>query len=106
MFSRSRRRTYGHVGMGWTSRSSSKLVNEDEVIRVLRLDDRRSKNAQRRAVDGLWQLAQRVRKRHKEQPLRRVKVGLRYRYSPDVVAQFVDALDESARNVWSTFSDI
>ena len=82
------------------------LLDEDEVIRLLRLDHRRSKNAQRRAVDALWRVAQRVRKRQRQQPLTRVKVGLRYRYSPDVVAQFVDALDETVRNVRSTFSDI
>ena len=68
------------------------LLEEDDVIRRLRLDNRPNRYAQRRALDRLWHFAQRVRKDLKQQPLRRVKVGIRYLYDAETIDEFIAAL--------------
>ena len=73
----------------------SVLIEEDEVIRRLRLDRRPNKYAQRRALDRLWKAAQDVRTDLKKPPLKRVKVGIRYLYSPSMIEEFVEALSVS-----------
>lgn len=70
----------------------SDLIEENEVIRRLKLHRRPSLYAQRRALDRLWKAAQDVRKDLKKPPLKRVKVGVRYLYSPLMLEEFVEAL--------------
>ena len=70
----------------------SSLLYEDEVMRRLKLENRPNVYAQRRALDRLWRVAQRVRKDLNLRPLRRIKVGVRYLYEPSVVEEFIEAL--------------
>ena len=71
---------------------SISLLDEDEVIRRLKLDNRPNKYAQRRALDRLWRVAQNVRKDRKQPPLKRVKVGVRYLYESEMVDEFIETL--------------
>ena len=73
--------------------NSDRLLSEDEVMRRLKLlDGRPNHQAARRALDRLWRLAQAVRRDRKQPPLRRIKVGVRYLYDPDMVEALVEAL--------------
>lgn len=72
--------------------SSNGLLPEDEVIRRLKLESRPNVYAQRRALDRLWQAAQLARKDMKLSPLKRIKVGSRYLYEPEVFEDFLEAL--------------
>ena len=71
---------------------SDSLLEEDEVLRRLKLHRRSSIYAQRRALDRLWKTAQDVRKDLKKPALRRVKVGIRYLYSSSTVEEFIESL--------------
>ena len=71
---------------------SDGLLAEDEVIRRLKLSDRPTRYAQRRALDRLWQRAQLVRKDLRQPPLRRIKVGARYLYNSRVFEDLSEAL--------------
>lgn len=71
---------------------SDTLLEEDEVIRRLKLHRRPSTFAQRRALDRLWKTAQDVRKDLKKPSLKRVKVGIRYLYSSSTIEEFIEAL--------------
>ena len=75
-----------------TEGSKATLLDEDQVIRTLRLGGRPNKYAERRALDRLWRIAQNVRKDLKQPLLKRVKVGVRYLYQADVVDDFIEAL--------------